>query len=67
MKIQSITGINSYTLLVYRSLDCLYHFSIIDFTGVAFNFDSVFLTAEEANIKGRRAVEIACDFDMHLQ
>lgn len=67
MKIQSVTGIDGYTLLVYRSLDCLYRFSIIDFTGVAFNFDSVFLTSEEANIRGRIAVEIACDFDMHLQ
>ena len=68
MEIQSLTGIDGYTLLVYRSLkDCLYRFSIIDFSGVAFNFDSVFLTAEEANIKGRAAVEIACDFDMHLQ
>ena len=67
MKIQSVTGIDGYTLLVYLSSDCLYRFSIIDFSGMAFNFDSVFLTAEEAKIKGRAAVEIACDFDMHLQ
>lgn len=63
MKIQSVIGINGYTLLIYRSLDHLYRFSIIDFSGIAFNFDSIFLTAEEADFKGRAAVEIACDFD----
>ncbi|MGL5077477.1 MAG: hypothetical protein ACRDBG_16845 [Waterburya sp.] len=65
MKIQNVVGINGYTLLIYRSLDQLYRFSIIDFSGIAFNFDSIFLTAEEANFKGRAAVEIACDFDRH--
>ena len=67
MEIQSVIGIDGYTLLIYRSLDCLYHFSIIDFSGIAFSFDSIFLTAEEANRKGRAAVEIACDFDLNLQ
>lgn len=66
MQIQNVIGINGYTLLVYRTLDKLYRFSIIDFTGIAFNFDSMFLTAEEANDKGRAAVEIACDFDCNL-
>ncbi len=64
MKIQNVIGIDGYTLLIYRSLDQLYRFSIIDFSGIAFNFDSIFLTAEEANVKGRAAVEIACDFDL---
>ena len=63
MEIQSVVGINGYTLLIYRSMDKLYRFSIIDFAGIIFNFDSIFLTAEEANYKGRAAVEIACDFD----
>ena len=63
MEIQNLVGINGYTLLIYRSLDQLYRFCIIDFSGIAFNFDSIFLTAEEANLKGRAAVEIACDFD----
>lgn len=67
MKIQDVIGIDGYTLLIYRSLDRLYRFSIIDFSGIAFNFDSIFLTAEEANIKGRAAVEIACEFDMNTQ
>lgn len=67
MKIQDVIGIDGYTLLVYRSLDRLYRFSIIDFSGIAFNFDSIFLTAEEANIKGRAAVEIACEFDLNTQ
>jgi hypothetical protein len=67
MKIQEVIGIDGYTLLIYRSLDRLYRFSIIDFSGIAFNFDSIFLTAEEANIKGRAAVEIACEFDMNTQ
>jgi hypothetical protein len=63
MKIQNVVGIDGYTLLVYRSFDQLYRFSIIDFAGIAYNFDSIFLTAEEANVKGRAAVEIAFDFD----
>lgn len=67
MSIQNVIGIDGYTLLVYRSADHLYRFSIIDFSGIAFSFDNVFLTAEEANIKGRAAVEIAFDFDKHPQ
>ena len=67
MKIHSVIGIDGYTLLVYRSTDQLYHFSIIDFSGIAFSFDSIFLTAEEANIKGRAAIEMAFDFDRHTR
>ena len=67
MKIQNVIGIDGYTLLVYRSLDQLYRFSIIDFSGIPFNFDSIFLTAEEAKDKGRAAVAIACDMDKHQQ
>lgn len=67
MKIQNVIGINGYTLLVYRSLDQLYRFSIIDFSGMAFGFDSIFLTADEAIIKGRAAVEIACELDHNHQ
>ncbi|MEM8830477.1 MAG: hypothetical protein AAGE96_14125 [Cyanobacteria bacterium P01_G01_bin.19] len=65
MEINSVIGINGYTLLVYRTLDKLYHFSIIDFSGVPFSFDSIFLTAEEANVKGRAAIEMACEFDLN--
>jgi hypothetical protein len=63
MTIQHVIGIDGYTLLVYRSPDQLYRFSIVDFAGIAFNFDSLFLTAEEAKIKGRDAIEntIGCD------
>ncbi|MGB5633392.1 MAG: hypothetical protein WBM44_25140 [Waterburya sp.] len=67
MKIQNVIGIDGYTLLIYRSLDQLYRFSIIDFSGIAFSFDSIFLTPEEAKDKGLAAVEIACDFDQHPQ
>ena len=67
MKIDSVIGIDGYTLLVYRSQDRLYRFSIIDSSGIFFSFDSIFLTAEEANIKGREAVEVAFDFDRHPQ
>ncbi len=67
MKIENLIGIDGYTLLVYRSLDRLYRFSIIDFSGIFFSFDSIFLSAEEANIKGREAVEIACEFDSSIQ
>lgn len=63
MEIKNIIGINGYTLLIYRTLDKLYHFSVIDFSGIPFNFDSIFLTAEEANVKGRAAIEMACEFD----
>ena len=65
MEINNVIGINGYTLLIYRTIDKLYHFSIIDFSGIPFNFDSIFLTAEEANVKGRAAVEMACEFDHH--
>ena len=65
MEITNVTGINGYTLLIYRTIDKLYRFSIIDFSGIPFNFDSIFLTAEEANVKGRAAVEIACEFDFN--
>lgn len=67
MIIQNVIGIDSYTLLVYRGEDQLYRFSIIDSLGIAFSFDSIFLTAEEANIKGRAAIEIAFDFDKYPQ
>lgn len=67
MKIQNVIGINGYTLLIYLSSDRLYRFSIIDFYGIAFNFDSTFLTAEEANVNGRASIEIACTFDHNLQ
>lgn len=67
MKIENVIGINGYTLIVYRSPDQLYRFSIIDSSGIAFNFDNIFLTEEEANIKGRDAIEIAFDFDKHPQ
>ncbi len=63
MKIENVIGIDGYTLLIYRSVDHLYRFSIIDFSGTAFNFDSIFLTAEEANLKGRAAVKMAYGFD----
>jgi hypothetical protein len=63
MTIQHVIGIDGYTLLVYRSPDQLYRFSIIDFSGIAFNFDSLFLTAEEAKINGRDAIENAFSFD----
>jgi hypothetical protein len=67
MTIQHVIGIDGYTLLVYRSLDQLYRFSIIDHLGIAFNFDSIFLTSEEAKVKGYAAIEIAFDFDKHPQ
>ncbi|MGD1919266.1 MAG: hypothetical protein ACFCAD_10480 [Pleurocapsa sp.] len=63
MEIKNVIGIDGYTLLIYRTLDKLYHFSIIDFSGIPFNFDSIFLTAEEADVKGRAAIEMACEFD----
>jgi len=67
MKIQNVIGIDGYTLLVYRSLDHLYHFSIIDLSGMIFGFDNIFLTADEANIKGRAAVNMAGKFDHNPQ
>ncbi|MEL6579645.1 MAG: hypothetical protein AAFQ14_07835 [Cyanobacteria bacterium J06621_12] len=67
MTIQNVIGIDGYTLLIYCGEDRLYRFSIIDSSEIAFSFDSIFLTAEEANIKGRAAIEIAFDFDKHPQ
>lgn len=65
MKIQNVIGIDGYTLLVYRSIDQLYRFSIIDFSGIAYGFDSVFLTAKQANLEGRAIVEIAFNINQH--
>ena len=65
MKIQSLLGIGGYTLVVYRGFDDLYRFSIIDFTGLPYNFDSLFLTAPEALSQGREAVKLAFDFDVN--
>jgi len=67
MKIQNVIGIDGYTLMVYRSSDELYRFSIIDFSGMTFGFDNLFLTANEAIIKGRAAVEMACELDHNHQ
>ncbi len=67
MKIQNIIGIDGYTLVIYHSWDRLYRFSIIDFAGITLDFESAFLTEEEANLQGREAVEIACDFDRNYQ
>ena len=67
MKIETLIGIKGYTLMVYRGTDYLYRFCIIDFTGVSYNFDSTFLTAEEANQKGKDAVDLAFDFDLKKQ
>lgn len=66
MKISSVIGIDGFTLLVYREIDGLYRFSILDSLGTAFNFDGVFATEEEANIKGRIAIEITLDFDKNF-
>jgi hypothetical protein len=63
MTIQHVIGIDGYTLLVYRSSDHLYRFSIADFSGTAFNFDNLFLTAEEAKMKGRDVIENAFSCD----
>ena len=63
MKIENVIGIDGYTLLVFRSLDQLYRFSIIDFSGMSFGFDSIFLTADEAIVKGRVAIKMACELD----
>jgi hypothetical protein len=67
MKIQYVIGINGYTLLIYRSLARQYGYSIIDFSGISFDFDSIYATLEEATIEGRTAVNLACDFDRNLQ
>ena len=67
MNIYNVTGIDGYTLLIYRPLDRLYRFSIIDLSGTVFSFDSVFLTADEAAIHGRKAIEMAYEFDREGQ
>lgn len=64
MKIETVIGIKNYTLMVYyRPNDGLYGFSLIDCAGVTYNFDSIFMTAEEAYHKGRNAVQLAFNFD----
>lgn len=65
MKIKSVTGISGYTLLVYRSTDLLYRFSIINLSGKALNFQGLFLTAREAKTEGLAIVRIASKFHNH--
>ncbi len=65
MKIETLIGINEYTLVVYAYPDGFYRFCIIDSLGIPYDFDSVFLSAEEANQKGRDAVNLACEFDLN--
>ncbi|MGF1539717.1 MAG: hypothetical protein ACFCU5_04580 [Pleurocapsa sp.] len=65
MKIDTLVGINNYTLVIYAYPDGFYRFCIIDSTGIPYNFDSMFLTAEEANQKGKDAVNLAYEFDLN--
>ena len=67
MKIQDVIVIDGYTLLIYRSSDRRYRYSIIDFSGIPFDFDSISISAAEAKLKGRAAVKIASDFDRNTQ
>jgi hypothetical protein len=57
MKIETLIGIDCYTLSIYRDVDKLYRFCIIDFAGFVSNFERVFLTAQEAEIEGRSIVK----------
>lgn len=65
MKIDTLLGIDNYTLMVYAYPDGFYRFSIIDPLGISYDFDSVFLNAENACQKGKDAVKLAFEFDLN--
>lgn len=63
MKIETLIGLDNYTLMVYAYPDGFYRFCIIDPTGIAYDFDSIFLNSEDAIEKGTDAVKLAFEFD----
>ena len=65
MKIDTLVGINNYTLLIYSYPKGFYRFCIIDCAGVAYNFDSIFANAKAAYESGKNAVKLAFEFDIN--
>ncbi|GAB4524243.1 MAG: hypothetical protein Tsb0014_02550 [Pleurocapsa sp.] len=59
MTIETMLGINDYTLLVYYCSDTMYHFSIIDETGKAYTSETNFSTLSSAKFMGVCAIEKA--------
>ena len=65
MKIDTLLGIDDYTLMIYAYPDGFYRFSIIDSIGMSYDFDSIFINAEDARQKGKEAVKLAFEFDLN--
>lgn len=65
MKIDTLLGIDDYTLMIYAYPDGFYRFSIIDAIGMSYDFDSIFINAEDARQKGKEAVKLAFEFDLN--
>lgn len=65
MKIDTLVGIDNYTLLVYYYPTGFYQFCIIDGAGKTYSFNSIFLNAKDAYERGKNAVRLAFDFDIN--
>jgi hypothetical protein len=65
MKIDTLVGINNYTLMIYSYSKGFYSFSIIDCSGAAYNFDSIFSNSKDAYESGKNAVKLAFEFDLN--
>ena len=53
MKIEVLIGIEDYKLMVYRSSERLYHFSIIDRENILHNFEGIYRNRESAIARGK--------------
>ncbi|MGF1539718.1 MAG: hypothetical protein ACFCU5_04585 [Pleurocapsa sp.] len=65
MKIDTLVGINNYTLMVYSYPKGFYSFCIIDRSGATYNFDSIFSNSTDAYFSGKNAVKLAFEFDLN--
>ena len=65
MKIDTLAGIDNYTLLVYSYRNGFYQFCIIDRSGVVYNFDSIFSKSKDAYERGKNAIKLAFTFDLN--
>lgn len=65
MKIDTLVGIDNYTLVIYYYPTGFYQFCIIDRAGKSYNFNSIFLNAQDAYERGKNAIKLAFDFDVN--
>ncbi len=65
MKIDTLVGIDNYTLMIYSYAKGVYSFCLIDPSGISYNFDSMFLNSKDAYESGKNGVKLAFEFDLN--